>query len=156
MLKFLRELAVAARNHTWSCLSYCLMSTHVHLILEVADESLPAGMQQLNTRYACGYNQRHRLRGHVFAGRYDAKRIRDDAQLAATYSYDANNPVKAGLCESAADWPWSTYSGTVELGELASFVDADQILRLFGGNREGAIACLRAYVEQSKQFRHGA
>lgn len=148
-LAFLRELAVAVRQYAWTCLSYCLMTTHFHLILEVGDGSLPEGMQQINTRYACGYNQRHRLRGHVFGGRYDGKRIRDDSQLVTTFAYDSNNPVHAGACDSPAAWNWSSYRGTVGLGELATFVNPEKILRFFGGSRDVAIARLRAFVEES-------
>jgi hypothetical protein len=146
-VEFLRELAAVVRRFTWTCVGYCLMGTHVHLILEVGSGTLADGMQELNTRYACRFNRRHGLRGHVFGGRYGSNRIHDDAQLFATFKYDMKNPEKAGLCESAADWPWSSYRGTIGIGELASFVDPAPVLRLFGGSRETACARLREYVE---------
>jgi REP element-mobilizing transposase RayT len=146
-MEFLRELAVAVGQFAWTCLSFCLMTNHVHLILEVGKGSLPEGMQQLNTRYACRFNQRHDLRGHVFADRYHSNRIHTDAQLKVTFAYDANNPKDAGACESAADWFWSSYRGTIGLDELAGFVNPERILRLFGSTRDVAIARLRRFVE---------
>jgi putative transposase len=148
-IEFLRELATTVRRFNWGCVSYCLMDTHAHFIVGVGDDALPNGMQQLNMRYACRYNQRHRLRGHVFGGRYDSRRIETDAHLKTAFAYDANNPRDAGACDSAADWPWSSYRGTVGLDELASFVDPSPVLRLFGDDRETAIGRLRRFVEGS-------
>ena len=147
-VNFLLELAAVVVKFGWTCICYCLMTTHFHVILEVGEDTLAAGMQQLNTRHACRFNARHRLRGHVFANRYDARRIADDAYLLTAFAYNANNPVEAGVCESPADWPWSSYRSTVGLGEECSFVDAGRVLRCFGGDRETAIARLRVFVEK--------
>ncbi len=148
-LDFLRELAVTCADFAWTCLAYCLMTTHFHLILEVGDETLAAGMQQLNTRFACRFNRRHRLRGHVFGDRYDSRRLATDAHLVAAFAYDARNPVEAGACDSPEDWQWSSYAAIVGLAEAASFLDPGRILRFFGGSRDTAIVRLRAYVEES-------
>ncbi len=145
---FLAELARAVTDQCWTCLSYCLMTTHFHLILEVGEGTLPLGMQELNTRYACRFNAKHRLRGHVFAGRYDARRIRDVQHLLDAFAYDAKNPVAAGLCESPEEWKWSSYAATIGVAEPCSFVDPTQFLRCFGGSRADAIAQLRAFVER--------
>jgi putative transposase len=34
--------------------------------------------------------------------------MRDEAHLAATVAYIENNPVRAGLCDDAAQWPFSS------------------------------------------------
>jgi putative transposase len=148
-LDLLRELAQVVRRAAWTCISYCLMTNHVHVILEVGDGTLADGMQHLCTRYACRFNSRHGLRGHVFGRRYGTRRIASDAHLVAAFAYVARNPVEAGLCESPADWEWSSYRATIGLAEPASFVDDNRVLRYFGGTREQAIARLRKYVEES-------
>jgi putative transposase len=148
-LALLGEIASAVVGAAWTCLIVCLMTTHYHLILEVGEDTLPTGMQRVNTRYACRYNSRHRLRGHVFGGRYTSRRLATDAHLLAAFAYVARNPVEAGLCRSPGEWPWSSYAGTVGLNEPHSFVDADRVVRSFGGTREIAVARLRAYVEES-------
>jgi putative transposase len=149
-IDFLAELARAVANWKWTCLSYCLLTTHFHLILAVGKNALPLGMQDLNTRYACRFNAKHRLRGHVFDGRYDSKRIADERHLLTAYAYDANNPVAAGLCTSPVEWPWSSYAATLGVAEACSFVDASAILRCFAGDRAAGIAQLRALVEGSR------
>lgn len=106
-LDFLHVLATAAREFGWSVKAYCLMDTHYHLVVETTTASLSAGMQRLNGRYAQLFNGRHRRRGHVFEGRFRAWVVRDERHCAATCEYVVQNPVKAGVCMTAAEWPWS-------------------------------------------------
>jgi putative transposase len=148
-MDFLRELAQVMRAAAWTCICFCLMTNHAHFILEVGDGTLPDGMHELCTHYACRFNSRHGLRGHVFGRRYGARRIASDAHLAAAFAYVARNPVEAGLCQSPADWEWGSYRATVGLAEQSSIVDDSRVLRFFGGTREQALARLRDYVEES-------
>jgi REP element-mobilizing transposase RayT len=146
-LTCVRELARATAKVEWTCVAYCVMTTHYHLILDVDDDVLARGMHALNFRYACYFNQRHASLGHVQAARYASRRIRDDADLATTFRYVARNPVEAGICAAPADWPWSSYAGTVGLSAPQPFVDASAVIRCFGDDREEAIGALRAFVE---------
>jgi putative transposase len=106
-VNFLHSLAMVAIQFGWTVHAYCLMGTHYHVVIETTTENLSAGMQRLNGRYAQLFNQRHRRRGHVFGGRFSAWVVRDERHLEATYTYVAQNPVRARLCATAADWPWS-------------------------------------------------
>ncbi|HET8894957.1 MAG TPA: transposase, partial [Gaiellaceae bacterium] len=75
---FLRYLARVAVRPEWKCLSFCLMTTHYHLIVEVADGVLPPAMKSLNCAYAREFNRRHVLKGHTQYRRYGSRRIVDD------------------------------------------------------------------------------
>ena len=145
--RFLRELARTTRKFGWTCIAFCLMGTHYHLILDVERGVLPAGMHALNFRYAAGFNARHKMKGHVHGTRYNSFRISSAASLLHRFKYVARNPVEAGLCKSPADWPWSSYRGTVGLSNPHSFVDARTILACLGGPHGVAIDRLRRYVE---------
>jgi putative transposase len=146
---FLRELVRAIRTFEWTCVGFCLMRTHYHLVLEVGDGALPRGMQSLNFRYAINFNQRYAMRGHVQFERYGAVRIEDEAHLRTAYRYVARNPVEARLCATPADWPWSSYGAAVGLAETHTFVDPSRVLRCFGEIDELAAAQLRDFVEDS-------
>jgi putative transposase len=117
-------------------------------MLEVEDGALPVGMQSLNFRYAVNFNQRHGLRGHVQFARYGAKRILDDSHLLDAYKYVVNNPVEAHLCARAADWPWSSFAGTVGLTEAHSYVDPTRVLGCLDPVRELAAAKLLELVNE--------
>jgi REP element-mobilizing transposase RayT len=145
-LVFLSELARTSSALDWTCINFCLLTTHYHLLVETPDESLPYGMQQLNCRHACRLNSRHRLSGHAIDRRYWSRRIADEADLLTTYRYQARNPVAAGLCDHPADWPWSSYRVLVD-PDAFTFVDPTRVLECFGGSRDRAAELLRAFVE---------
>lgn len=145
---FLRELALATARVGWRCLSYCVMGTHYHLVLDVDAGVLPKGMHSLNFRYASHFNFRHAMKGHVQGRRYGARRLTDEDDLLGVFKYIARNPVEAFLCEKPEDWPWSSYAATVGLAESASFVDPRPVLRCFNDPLEHARAALRRHVAE--------
>ena len=131
-------------------MAVCFMTNHYHLLLEVGDGALPSGMQWLNHAHARAFNRRYGLRGHVFAARYDARRIETDEHLLAAFRYIARNPVDARLCAAPGDWPWSSYAGTVGLGEPLGYVDASAVIGCFGRPAAAALDRLRIFVEASQ------
>jgi REP-associated tyrosine transposase len=130
-LEFLRLLARVATGDRCTCAAFCLMRSHYHLILSVGEDVLPAAMHALNHPYARVFNKRHALRGHVQFDRYGARRISDRDDLLGTYEYVVNNPVEAGLCDSAEEWPWSSHAGTIGLRPAHSFVDDSHVTACF-------------------------
>jgi putative transposase len=148
-MAFLRELARATARAHWRCVAYCLMGTHYHLILDVDADAIAKGMHSLNFRYAAGFNRRHRMKGHLLGTRYNAFRITGEASLLSRFKYVARNPVEAGLCESPADWPWSSYGETVGVRAASTLVDDAAILGCLDGPLELARGRLRRYVEDS-------
>jgi putative transposase len=104
---FLRLLADEVERHGWRCHAFCLMSNHYHLIVATELWRLSDGMQRLNGIYAQAFNKRHRRSGHLFGERYRTWVVRNDRHLRAACRYVVYNPVRAGLCDRADDWPWS-------------------------------------------------
>ena len=104
---FLRLLAEAPRRNAWRCHAFCLMGTHYHLVLEATVACLSRGLHRLNGVYAQLFNRRHGRTGHLFGERFHAWAVLDEDHLAATCRYVLANPVRAGLCSSPDDWPWS-------------------------------------------------
>jgi len=144
---FLAITATSVARCGWACLSYCLLTTHYHLLIETPAENLAEGMQRLNWLYARSFNRRHGGRGHVFDARYGAVLIQTDSHLLEVIRYQALNPVRAGLCGDPARWPWSSYRSTLGLVEDDSFVATQRVLELFGPSRERARRELRAFVD---------
>jgi putative transposase len=144
-LEFLRFLARTTAGWNWTCIAFCLMTTHYHLIVEVDDGVLPRAMHSLNLAYARAFNSRHGLKGHVQFRPYGAKRVGPDGDLMTRFRYVVRNPVRASLCASAEDWIWSSFRGTLELSEPHGFVDDRRITGLFSDLLE-----LRAFVNESR------
>jgi REP element-mobilizing transposase RayT len=87
------------------------MTNHYHLVVDTELWRLSDGMHRLNGTYALAFNRRHRRSGHLFGERYGAWVPRSGSHLRATIEYVRQNPVRAGLCPVAADWPWSAAEG---------------------------------------------
>ena len=125
---YLRQLGRTTARHEWNCLSYCQMTNHVHLLIETTHPNLGDGMRFLHGAYGGWFNERHGSAGHVFQGRYGAKRITDELQLITTARYLANNPVEAGLVLRPEDWPWSSGGAPISPPWLAQ----DRLRELVG------------------------
>ena len=104
---FLTMLGSAVVDFEWRCHVFCLMTTHYHLIIETEQPRLSRGLQRLNGRYAQYFNRQYDRTGHLFGGRYTVYVIDDDDRLEASCLYVIANPVRAGLCQSPSDWPWT-------------------------------------------------
>lgn len=153
-LEFLRHLARVSSREGLTCIAFCLMGNHHHLLVEVEDGVLPKAMQELNFAYAIGFNAKYGLRGHVQFDRYGARRIADENDLAGRYAYVVNNPAEAGQCASAEDWLWSSHAGTIGLREPFSFVDPTRVLNVFRFSPLGPQEALRRYVDLRRKS-HG-
>ncbi|MFO1015269.1 MAG: transposase [Caulobacteraceae bacterium] len=106
---------VAAEVEVWA---YCLMPNHVHLIATPSDEiGLSRAVGRTHLRYTTIINQREGRSGHLWQGRF-ASAPMDWTYLARCVRYVAMNPVRAGLVESAGDWPWSSTSA--HLGQASN------------------------------------
>lgn len=144
---FLSVFTEVLRKYEWTCLGFALMGTHDHLLFRTKHANIAAGMQELNSRYAVGFNRRHARLGHLFRARYGSVVVEEAGHLLWCIRYIARNPVEAGLCASPCDWPWSSYPGVVGAGKRWPVVAEDEVLGLFGRDRELACAQLRDFVE---------
>jgi putative transposase len=104
---FLALLEAVARRFPWKIHAFCLMPNHYHLVTEASRPDLSGGMHRLNGLYGQGFNNRYERTGHLFQGRFGARMVQGHDHLAAACAYVLENPVRAGLCERAEDWPWS-------------------------------------------------
>jgi putative transposase len=128
---YLELLGEAVGRYDWSCLAYCLMDNHLHLLLEVPGGTLGKGMQWLHGRYAEGFNERHDRSGHVFQGRYGAERIRNEAHLWIAARYIARNPVEAGMAATAEAWRWSSHPAVVGDAATPAWLAVGRLLEHF-------------------------
>jgi REP element-mobilizing transposase RayT len=64
-------------------------------------------MHWLNGLYAQRFNRRHSRYGHLFASRFGARLLEEERYFETVCRYALENPVRAGLCETVEDWPWS-------------------------------------------------
>ena len=124
------RLGHAIERHGWSCLAYCLLDTHVHLVIRTPRPNLGAGMKWLLGPYAQNFNHRHEREGHLFRGRFYSSRIRTQNHLISAIIYVVLNPVRAGLVERAEEWRWSSYAPTIGRRPVPDYLDVAAVLEL--------------------------
>ena len=105
---YLQLLAQSCGEAGVSCLGWCLMDNHVHLVLLPRDQDgLRAALAESHRRYTRHINFREGWRGHLFQSRF-ASYPMSGAHLLAAIRYVENNPVAAGMVDRAEDWEWSS------------------------------------------------
>jgi REP element-mobilizing transposase RayT len=131
--RYLLLLARACRWTAWRCLTYCLMSNHMHLVIETPRPNLSHGMERFHGDYARMFNRRHGRSGHVFQGPFNAVSIKSDAQLWTTMRYIVNNPVEASLCTAPESYPWSSHAAIVE-DRAPAWLDEARLFEFLGAD----------------------
>ena len=104
-LELIGELKESTGVDVWA---YCLMPNHIHVIaVPQHEQSLAKLFGVAHHRYARRVNLAHDWRGHLWQERFHSV-VMDDAHVLAAVRYVELNPVRAGLCAFAEDWPWSS------------------------------------------------
>jgi len=88
--------------------AYCLMTSHVHLIMiPKTEDALHGVLKPLHMRYAQRINRIHGWNGHVWQGRYFSAPL-DEAYTWAAIRYVERNPVRAQMVDRAEAYRWSS------------------------------------------------
>jgi putative transposase len=112
--RFLATLGEACAKTQWQVHAYCLMRNHLHLVIETPQANLVVGMKWLLGVYTKRSNIRHKLCGHLFAGRYKALSVDGSANgyLQRVCDYVHLNPARAKLLrvkDPLQSFAWSSY-----------------------------------------------
>jgi len=85
------------------------MPNHVHVVVEpIEGHGLGGIVHSWKSFSAKEANRTLGRIGPFWHKDYFDRFIRDEGHLGRTVEYVENNPVKAGLAATAADWPWSS------------------------------------------------
>ncbi len=101
-------LAKNVRHGRIEVLAFCLMANHVHLLVRSVDGELSEAMQWMLSVYARRFNRRRDRDGPLVSRRFWSRRITDDIDRLVVARYIDLNPVRAGLVQNAADYPFGS------------------------------------------------
>jgi len=105
--------------------AYCLMSNHVHILMRELDEDVDHAMKRLLTRYAHYFNGKYSRVGHVFQDRYRSEPCNDIGYFMVLFRYIHQNPVKAHISQSVAEYPWSSWNEFVNCGKDIEYAEGE-------------------------------
>jgi putative transposase len=108
--RYLQDLAGQATKFGCHIHAYCLMTNHVHLLI-TPERQNSAGlmMKHLGQRYVQYINRTYRRSGTMWEGRFRSCLAQSEHYVLTCYRYIELNPVRAGMVEHPADYPWSSY-----------------------------------------------
>jgi putative transposase len=117
MAALMQETLQKFDGERYRLIAWCVMPNHVHVLIEPL-ASLPKIVQSWKSftgRWALLHNAELGLGvpvphfgRHFWMRDYWDRYIRDERHLHAVIHYIHDNPVTAGLCPTAPDWPWSS------------------------------------------------
>lgn len=144
--RYLEKLSLYLEEKNVDLLAYCLLSNHVHLLLETPEGNLSKMMQPFQTSYTVYFNKRHRRSGHVFEQRYKALLVDKDKYLLEVSRYIHLNPAAARIVERPQDYRWSSY-GSYLKGKGILGLKSAAVLGYFSGGKSNQLDRYREYVE---------
>ncbi|PHQ79292.1 MAG: hypothetical protein COB66_07130 [Coxiella sp. (in: Bacteria)] len=106
---FIKLLQRAIKKFNCKLHLYCLMTNHIHLVLEVSNIPMGKIIQAVTSPFTRICNKKYERNGHAFSGRPLAKLVCDDLYLLELCYYVHRNPLKAGMVNDLNDYPWSSH-----------------------------------------------
>lgn len=97
-------------NYLVEIIAYCLMPTHIHLILkQVSDNGISKYMSRVLNGYSRYFNTKHKRIGPLWSGRFKSVLTLSDEQLIHLTRYVHLNPTSAGLVSNPISWGYSSF-----------------------------------------------
>jgi len=151
--KFLALLTTIKEKLPFYFYAYCLMTNHIHLLIERRVDDIGRIMHRLLTGYTQYYNRRYRRSGHVLEGRHKAILCQSDRYMAELARYIHLNPVRAKMVRKAEKYPFSSHRAYMGL-EPAGPIDVDPVLRCFAARKSLARTRFAEHVAAGAKLGH--
>lgn len=128
--------------------AFCLMTNHVHLLVQVGEVPLSRIIHNLTLRYTAWLNRRHNRIGHLFHGRYKALLVDADKYLLELVRYIHLNPVRAAMTKLPDEYRWSGHRALAGRESLL-WLTTDWVLSCFGSKVSSARKRYMAFVSDA-------
>jgi len=144
---YLGNLAASKAELGCKVYGYCLMTNHVHLIVDPGDEPENLGrlIKTVAGRQTRLVNRLEQRTGSLWEGRYKSSPIETERYLMACCRYVELNPVRAGMVRDPADYPWSSFQAKAGLAEQ-DWLDFDPYYCALGGTSKHSRARYSEWV----------
>ena len=141
---YLDFLHTASERTSCAVHAYVLMSNHIHLLVTPPQrESVAAMMQWLGRCYVRYFNRCYGRTGTLWEGRYKSTPVATERYFFTCSRYIELNPVRAGIVDHPAAYPWSSYRRNA-LGRADRMVTSHSLYRSLGPTEDERCA---AYTE---------
>ena len=112
---------------------FVIMDNHAHLVIETNHlHNISKIMQSILLSFSLKYRRKYGYEGYVWQGRFQSKIIDSEHYFTQCIEYIHNNPVKAGITETALEYIYS--SARFYEGRSSKGVYDFMVLSPFGGS----------------------
>lgn len=129
--RFLLQMAESVRSAGGRIIVWCLMSNHVHVVIDDPRTRLSDMVHDFAGAYARCFNAKTGHVGSVFQGRFHSVAIVSERQLLQTARYVHDNPVRARIAD-VDEYEWSSFGEYFGKSQL-SISDVSVLLEMLGG-----------------------
>ena len=129
--KYLHLMAESVRSAGGRIIVWCLMSNHVHVVIDDPQAKLSEMVHDVAGAYARHFNAKTGHVGSVYQGRFHSVAITSEEQLLQTARYVHDNPVRAGIA-AADEYEWNSFGEYVGNSPFA-ISDVSVLLEILGG-----------------------
>ena len=129
--RFIRIMEKYKEKCGYEIYAYCLMNNHVHILIKENREPLSLIMKRISSSYVYWYNWKYQRCGHLFQERFKSEPVEDESYFLIVLRYIHQNPLKAGIVKSLAEYKWSSYH---EYIKECKIVDTRLALELISEN----------------------
>lgn len=107
------------QNKNSMIIAYCLMPTHIHLILQqLQNNGISNFMSKILNSYTRYFNTKHKRKGPLWESKFQNILIENDEQLLHLTRYIHLNPVTAKLVDKPEEWDYSSYNEYISNGNI--------------------------------------
>lgn len=132
---FLNSMYRAREKSSFKVIGYCLMNTHVHLLLQESEE-IGVSIKRITVSYVQWFNRKYNRVGHLFQNRYKSEPIEDERYLMAVLRYIHQNPIKAGMAKKAVKYNWSSYNEYLKMYDSNNYVIDGEIMKVYFNSKK--------------------
>jgi len=127
--KFLEILKNCRDAAECKIFGYCVMSNHVHILLNEGKEGLPQIIKRIGVRFVSWYNKKYGRSGPLFQDRYKSEPVDSGRYFLTALRFIHQNPQKAWIASKLENYKFSSYADYLKKdGELIDFELAYQML----------------------------
>src|SRR4051812_36439330 len=129
--QYLELFGRAIQKSDWRCLSYGIMSSHLHLQLIAGTVPLADWLAEPHSLFADWMNERNKRVGAVFVRGPKSLHV-SPAGIGTVMAYIHRNPLRAGLVSNVRDTDWTSHRAYLGLDKAPPWLDVAAGLSLTG------------------------
>ncbi|MBW9156995.1 transposase [Clostridium tagluense] len=96
-LILMKECLKYYEQYNYKLICYCLMTNHVHLLIQANDKEVSDLIRRLHSMYSRYFSKKYNYIRHLWQDKYFPELIEDDKQMLTTSRHIHLNPFRAKM-----------------------------------------------------------